>query len=173
MPKTRRPLDAVAAIVTHHGGDAGAYLQAVREDALAVRRDKTRRRQSAFWRWRQMMARCHDERHAAWPRYGGRGIYVALEWQDFETFYAAIGDPPRKGLSMDRIDNDGPYAPGNVRWATPKQQAANSRKAKPPVRVESVPGGGWRVVAKVDITLRSATRATALADALQAALDGA
>jgi hypothetical protein len=83
-------------------------------------------KQMARKRWQQMVYRCTDPRHHAWRNYGGRGIKVATEWLDFETYYAAVGDRPA-GMSLDRIDNDGNYEPSNVRWATPVEQRANRR----------------------------------------------
>ena len=82
----------------------------------------------AYQRWNGMKARCGNPRHPAWHNYGGRGIGVCDRWRDsFEAFYADVGDPPGPGLSLDRIDNDGNYEPGNVRWATKSQQIKNSR----------------------------------------------
>ncbi len=85
--------------------------------------------------WRNMKARCRGN-----PAYRDRGIRVAEAWlSDFEAFFAHIGPRPsgsgsngRATFSVDRIDNDGDYAPGNVRWSTARQQAQNRRKAKPP-----------------------------------------
>jgi hypothetical protein len=69
--------------------------------------------------------RCTVPSNPAYPRYGGRGI----EWRfkDFSEFYAHIGPRPSSKHLLDRIDNDGHYEPGNVRWATPKQSLANRR----------------------------------------------
>lgn len=82
--------------------------------------------------WYGMRQRCSNNRNPAFKNYGARGISVCPEWEDsFETFYAYVSTLPHfgeKGRSLDRIDNDGNYEPGNVRWATPKEQSMNRRK---------------------------------------------
>lgn len=76
--------------------------------------------------WDNMIGRCHRKSVRAYYRYGGRGIVVCDSWrQSFEAFYAYIGDRPSNKHSLDRIDNDGNYEPGNVRWATRSVQDRN------------------------------------------------
>lgn len=78
--------------------------------------------------WCAMKERCYNPKVDMYPSYGGRGISVYEEWRhSFESFLAHIGPRPSSNYSIDRIDVNGNYEPGNVRWATTIEQGANKR----------------------------------------------
>lgn len=79
--------------------------------------------------WSCMVGRCTNPKNPAWDRYGGRGIRVCNQWLASPmAFYEYVGTRPSPEHSIDRINNDGNYEPGNVRWASPKEQSRNMRK---------------------------------------------
>lgn len=79
--------------------------------------------------WQGMITRCHNPHHRAFARYGARGISVCPQWREsFETFYQDVSDGYAAGLQLDRINNNGNYEPGNVRWATASQNNRNTRR---------------------------------------------
>jgi hypothetical protein len=77
--------------------------------------------------WSSMIVRCEDTSHVAYHNYGGRGIKIDQELRTFEGFLKYLGERPTKEHTLDRIDVNGNYEPGNVRWATRKEQSTNKR----------------------------------------------
>ena len=84
--------------------------------------------------WDNMRSRCLNPKATGYKNWGGRGITIYEPWiNSFDTFYSYVSKLPHfgeKGRSFDRIDNDGNYEPGNVRWATRKEQTNNRRCTK-------------------------------------------
>ena len=71
---------------------------------------------------------CENPKHKGYERYGGRGIKVCKRWLTFENFLEDVGVPASLDLQLDRINNNGNYEPGNIRWATRSEQQRNKRK---------------------------------------------
>lgn len=103
-----------------------------------LRNEKTRKRRlkhgksktSIYRIWASMIGRCERKTDQKYPDYGARGICVCKRWHDFELFYADVSQLANfgnAGYSLDRIDNEGNYELGNIRWATAKQQGRNKR----------------------------------------------
>lgn len=85
-------------------------------------------RHTSYICWANMRQRCENPKHPKYPHYGGRGITVCERWRDYQNFFADVGGRP-PGMSLDRIDVNGHYEPGNVRWATAYEQANNKQKS--------------------------------------------
>lgn len=77
--------------------------------------------------WKAARSRCRNPKHFRYPLYGGRGIRFSEAWDSFSVFLAELGPRPGSGFSLDRINNDGNYEPGNCRWATAREQMLNRR----------------------------------------------
>jgi hypothetical protein len=118
------------------------------------------RRSGEYHSWSGMISRCNNKNDDRYEEYGGRGIRVCMRWYSFANFLADMG-PRGEGLTLDRIDVDGHYEPGNCRWATAQEQANNKRNVRelngerktveawarvygqPPARVRSRLSRGW------------------------------
>ena len=102
------------------------------ELASARRTTHGKTKTSTFNIWAGMKDRCFNSRNKNWNRYGGRGITVCPQWKEsFERFLLDMGESP-KGLTIDRINNDGNYEPGNCRWTTYTVQANNRKQKRNP-----------------------------------------
>ena len=104
-------------------------LQRERSSESSVTHGKTRTRLHNVWK--TMRQRCTNPNRRNFKNYGGRGICVCEEWDSYEAFYDHVSQLPHfgePGYSIDRINNDGNYEPGNVRWATASEQQRNKRR---------------------------------------------
>jgi hypothetical protein len=107
--------------------------------------DRRRYSASERWAWEHMIRRCTEPSHPAWDRYGGRGIKVCDRWlESFAAFAEDMGPKLDPALTLDRIDNDAGYEPGNCRWATRTQQMRNmSRNRLLTIDGETMPVSAW------------------------------
>lgn len=77
--------------------------------------------------WESMRQRCNNPKDKSYNHYGGRGISICERWNSFEAFYEDMGDKPDGTHTIDRINVNGNYTPGNCRWATQSTQQQNRR----------------------------------------------
>lgn len=105
--------------------------------------------------WSEMRRRCNTKDHHKYHLYGGRGITICPEWDDFSVFYEDMGPRP-PGTSLDRIDVNGNYDPGNCRWATNSEQVRNRRsfkKSKPKAdRVMALLARGTKSITQIAVS---------------------
>jgi hypothetical protein len=118
-----RTVAAFSAIVRDCRSCANTKRRAVARGGLPREFSKSR----LYGVWVSMRNRCTNPNNQAFANYGGRGITVCERWQSFDAFVADMGPGYGPGLTVERIDNDGDYEPGNVIWATMKEQRRNAR----------------------------------------------
>jgi hypothetical protein len=112
--------------VGRYQGKLNAYLRNHSQRVLKPNKTHGLKHHALYRTWLGMMNRCLNPKNRGWPAYGGRGITVCERWRNISNFIVDMGErPPR--TSLDRIDYDGNYEPGNCRWATHKEQAINRR----------------------------------------------
>lgn len=122
-------LNVVAARTTSCGciRKSGTYMAALRRANLRHGQHAT----PGYRAWRGAKTRCFNRKDRKYPDYGGRGITVCAAWRDsFEAFFRDMGPRPSPLHSLDRIDSDGHYEPGNCRWATLDVQNNNRRNVR-------------------------------------------
>lgn len=96
--------------------------------------------------WESMVQRCTNPKHPNYADYGGRGVRVCEEWRNSSAaFLAYVGKRPSSRHSLDRVNNDGNYEPGNVRWVTWSTQVRNRRISRNPRRCIEARSGSFRV----------------------------
>lgn len=137
---------------------AGKYLRNGETQSCGCQRAENARRMGAVSRprhgncksgvvsltytsWDSMIQRCTNPKNDRWEYYGGRGIEVCQRWLTFDNFLSDMGQRPHRLLTLDRIEVNGNYEPGNCRWADWKTQAANKR---PRARKPEASSANWK-----------------------------
>lgn len=105
--------------------------------------------------WRNAKDRCRNPRNQAYSNYGGRGIDFYAGWDKFDDFWKDMGPTWAEGLTLDRIDNNKGYGPGNCRWATVVEQSLNRRTN----RFVDTP---WGILTVSEASRRSGIKVTTL-----------
>lgn len=120
-----------ADLLSGHTSSCGCYQKEMTSKALKTH---GMRHTKIYHVWQSMKDRCQNPKNKRYTDWGARGIRVCDEWEDdFQAFYDHVSRLPHfgeEGYSLDRINNDGNYEPGNVRWATVKEQNQNQRKRR-------------------------------------------
>lgn len=117
-----------AKLTTEHTQSCGCQRRITNTKHGHAKREIRGGKSKVYNSWRNMIARCKNPNHESYADYGGRGITVCERWRNsFEDFLSDVGDRP-KGLTLDRINNEGNYEPDNVKWATVEAQNQHRRR---------------------------------------------
>jgi len=116
-------------LTSGHTKSCGCYNRERAAEVHTVHGMSRKRKQHPiYWTWRAMLQRCEKPNSKQYKDYGGRGIAVCDEWHDAQVFIGwALASGWQKGLTLDRIDNDGNYEPSNCHWVTRKENNRNKR----------------------------------------------
>jgi len=113
------------------------------------------KRPLSYISWYAMKSRCTNEKHKDYWRYGGRGITVCDRWMKFENFIADMGER-QSGVTLDRIDSNGNYEPGNCCWSTSSEQNRNkSNNRMLTVYGKTMPLAAWHDIVSHDVKLNT------------------
>jgi|SRR5580692_9429413 hypothetical protein len=117
------------ALANGHTKSCGCLFRDTRHTSAAIHNGCLNAKpESEYYCWQGMMKRCFNKSHVSYAAYGGSGITIHPELQDYLKFKAHIGPRPSKNHSVDRFPNhSGNYEPGNIRWATRKEQQRNMK----------------------------------------------
>jgi hypothetical protein len=113
----------------HHRIAAGTYRRA-HPERIRVKNIRWNVERPLYTTWENIRQRCTNPKTRNYKWYGGRGIEICAKWSRFQPFEAYVLEnlgPKLPGFTLDRIDNDGNYEPGNIRWATSSEQYKNQR----------------------------------------------
>lgn len=108
-----------------HTQSCGCHRREVRTNLQHGHANKSRTYKS----WKEMRQRCMNPNSDKWKWYGGRGISIAPEWDDFERFLSDMGERPER-MTLDRLDANGNYCKKNCRWATGREQSLNKTNTR-------------------------------------------
>lgn len=118
-------------VETGHTRSCGCLSKEVAAAAVRAMNTKHGKHRTPVWlAWRNMHDRCRNDKNTAYHNYGGRGIRVCERWSDFSAFFTDMGEPTSDDHSLDRINVNGNYEPGNCRWATVTEQQRNRRDTR-------------------------------------------